>query len=136
MARNDFTAEMVRRLLDYDPETGIFRWKERTPDMFEEGKTPAKDRCKSWNKRFSGKIAGYIDGQGYISISIYRTFYKAHRLAIYYITGLWPIEEVDHINRNRKDNRLTNIRECTKSNNQHNTSCRKDNSSGYKGGSV
>jgi len=93
----------IRSLLDYDPDTGIFRWKV----------TPG-------NRIKKGQIAGGINTQGYVRIETkYRRFY-AHRLAWYITYGYLPIE-IDHINHNKSDNRICNLRECTRSQNRANT---------------
>jgi hypothetical protein len=76
MARPNYSidVEFVREVLDYDPQTGIFRWKER------------KEVPKFWNTKYAGKIAGSLD-DGYINIGINRMIYKAHRLAWFYVYG-------------------------------------------------
>jgi len=93
--------EKLKSLLDYDPATGIFRWK------------------ISGKGRKVSKIAGSINNQGYVMIGTkYRRFY-AHRLAWYITYGYLP-KELDHINRDTSDNRICNLRECTRSQNKAN----------------
>ena len=97
--RNDLTAEFVRSLLDYDPKTGIFRWKVQHGGM---------------NNR---DVAGHLNPKGYIQISINYRLYRAHRLAFLVTTGNWPKGDIDHKNRIKHDNRLENIRPASQSNN-------------------
>ena len=91
------TQERLKELLDYDPATGVFVWK-----------VPKARPVKAGNK------AGYSESDGYISIQIDRKRYKAHRLVWLHVYGRWPKEEIDHINRIRGDNRLENLREVTR----------------------
>jgi hypothetical protein len=105
----------VKRLLNYNPENGIFTWAIK-PSMGVD--------C--------GDIAGTKNSHGYISILIKRKSHKAHRLAWLYMTGRIP-SLVDHVNGVRDDNRWVNLRECTSQQNAINARLRKDNSSGVKG---
>ena len=98
------TAEELRRLLDYDPKTGVFTWKVR----------PSRNRLV-------GAVAGTLQVLGYIGIGIYGKVYTAHRLAWVYMTGELPPNDVDHINGNRSDNRFSNLRLATRSENLQNT---------------
>ena len=95
--------ERVRALLHYDPETGVFTRKVRTS-----------------NRINIGDVAGGKDAKGYICIRVDGKTYKAHRLAWLYMHGAWPTGEIDHINGVRDDNRITNLRNVTKSQNQQN----------------
>jgi hypothetical protein len=112
------TQEKLKELLDYDPETGIFRWKFKPSKQY-----PFK----------IGDIAGTLNSNGYIRIQVLGSRYKAHRLAWLYVYGYFPSNMIDHINRNPNDNRISNLREATSSQNQMNTIKRVTNTSGYKG---
>jgi hypothetical protein len=93
------TQEKLHQLLDYDQETGIFRWK--------------VTRKSQAGKARAGSIAGSIDlSHGYRKIGIDGTPYYSHRLAWLYVYGSWP-SQVDHMNGIRDDNRLSNLRECS-----------------------
>lgn len=114
------TQDLVRDLLDYDPETGIFRWRPRNPDV------------KGWNKRMAGTVAGTISFYGYVMINVERTPRCAHRLAWLMMTGSMPLL-VDHIDGDKANNRWRNLRVANKSLNAANSKVRTDNTSGSKG---
>ena len=117
--RNEITAEYVRSILAYDPNTGIFRWKNRS------------DVSACANQRF-GKVAGFADKDGYTVIQIWTRRYCAHRLAWLVTTGAWPAKDIDHINGDRRDCRLANLREATRQQNLRNMKLRPNNKSGFK----
>lgn len=80
-----------------------------------------------------GDVVGTKTPQGYIIIGVDKRRYMAHRLAWLYVYGAWPSNDIDHINQNKSDNRITNLRVVSRSENMHNVSLHKHNSSGYKG---
>ena len=102
--------------LKYEPETGIFFWR-----VFRSGAIKP------------GVEAGQIIRSGYRSITVNRRGFLEHRLAWLMVHGKWPNGEVDHINRNRLDNRIVNLRVVTRSQNMHNTKRRKTPASGEEG---
>lgn len=98
------TAERVRELLDYEPKTGLLRW-----------------RVRKSSRSPIGSIAGSLSDQGYILIRVDWRACRAHRLAWLYTHGVWPTGDIDHINGVRNDNRLTNLRDVPHRINQQNT---------------
>lgn len=82
--------------------------------------------------KFSGEIKIYDSGD-YTTVCLKGKWYLAHRLAFFLMTGRWPYPETDHINGDKKDNRWENLRECTQSENQHNSKIPINNTSGVKG---
>ncbi len=112
---NDLSSARLRELLNYNPLTGEFRW------------------APSTNKRFRGKPAGSINNHGYHRIQIDKREYVAHRLAWLFVHGEWPIEEIDHVNGDRKDNRLENLRQATRAENQRNSANWRRSSAGLRG---
>jgi hypothetical protein len=111
--RRDVTAERLRELLEYAPETGLFYWR------MARGSNP------------SGRVAGSIGPGGYQTICIDGVKHYAHRLAWLYTYGEHPAGEVDHINGDPKDARIANLRVCSRSQNARNV--RPRSASGFKG---
>ena len=98
-----------------------------------------KDDCLYWKNvvhlnqsKLIGQKAGFIHSTGYRHITFMGKQHKAHRLIWLYVYGYLP-KEIDHINGDRQDNRLENLREVTRSQNQLNKSLAKNNTSGTKG---
>lgn len=127
-------AELLRKLLRYDPETGKLYWLSRTPDMFIGGNADAKARCKAWNTRYAGREAFTSRNNfGYPHGTVLDQSLVAHRVIWVIMTGRWPASMIDHINGKPDDNRFVNLREATGSQNQHNRGLAKNNTSGFKG---
>ncbi len=91
---------------------------------------------KTTNSVNIGDVAGTVNFYGYKQINIDGKIYKNHRLAWLYVYGFMPELHIDHINRNTKDNRISNLRLVTVSQNLQNSKKRTDNTSGYKGVSL
>ena len=109
------TADELRSILHYDPLTGVFT------------------RRESAGGRMAGKVSGGPTTDGYTKIGVNRRYYKAHRLAWLYVYGEWPTYQIDHINRDRADNRICNLRDVTHQQNLCNTNTYSNNTSGHKG---
>lgn len=110
------TYEQVSELLSYDPLTGDLYWK-----------VPCGGRRM-------GVPAGSVDAYGYRAVAVLRTTYKSHRLAWLLSYGTWPEHELDHINGVRDDNRVSNLREASRSMNTQNLHRpRRDNKTGFLG---
>lgn len=101
--------ESLKKLLHYDPETGIF------------------------TRKTTKRVAGCLTPTGYVYVGIFNKQVFAHRLAWLYMYGVLPPDKVDHINRNRSDNRISNLRLCNNSENLQNSKVRTDNTSGFRG---
>ena len=125
---------VLRRLIDYNPETGELKWKERPVWMFSDaGDGGRKATAAAWNTRFSGKAAlAYVGKDPYPRGKLFGNAIKAHRVIWAISFGYWPTL-IDHINGNHADNRLSNLREVTRSENSRNASRRTDNKSGFTG---
>lgn len=100
MANADLTAARLRELLHYDPETGHFTRKVRTAQRHKVG-----DRADLLIK--SGSNAGYY------RVAIDSRRYTAHRLAWFYVYGLWPTNDVDHKDSDPGNNRIDNLRDVS-----------------------
>lgn len=126
MKRDKITAEELRRLLHYDPQTGIFKWKvDRRMGRTGKGHIVAH----------AGAVAGKVDeSTGYLQINIRGRRYLMHRLAVLYMTGEWPAGEVDHRDTDRANNIWENLRDVTKQvNTQNLRTVRSDNKLGLQG---
>lgn len=105
-------------LIEYDPETGLFRWSE----------TLAGDR-----RRRVGWFPGKADTRGYLQVRVNGRLWLAHRLAWLLMTGSPPSKQIDHVNRIKTDNRWSNLRPATHAENQRNRGLQSNNSTGYCG---
>lgn len=101
---------------------------------YEDGKLYYKDKLMANGKPSprNGKLVNTPTGSGYISVVINKAQYKVHRLIFLMSHGYFPTF-VDHIDGNRSNNRIENLREATRSQNNHNAKIRSDNTSGVKG---
>lgn len=123
------TQELVKELLHYDPETGIFTHRVRDRKHFS-----SDGMHRHWNDRFSGENAANIKSEsGYCFISIFNKSYRAHRVAWLYVNGHLPSNQIDHINGVRSDNRISNLRCVTNADNGKNQKRRSTNTSGVTG---
>lgn len=111
------TQSRLKELLSYDPNTGVFIWKEKISNN-DKGKV--------------GDIAGCMS-RGYVRIKIENSKYMAHRLAWLYLYGKWPEKYIDHINKDKTDNRVVNLRDVSHRENMKNQKKRSDNTSGCVG---
>jgi hypothetical protein len=92
------TIELVRQILRYEPDTGNFYWLQPRS-----------------NAIAIGSIAGTRAGHGYWQISINDRLYRAHRLAWFYVHGVWPTNVLDHVNGDKLDNSILNLRDVSHS---------------------
>lgn len=114
MAKPNLSADRLRELLHYDPETGVFT------------------RLATKGGNLAGTPAGF-PVKGYTHIGVSGGTYLAHRLAWLHMTGEWPTHEIDHINRDGQDNRWGNLRPANRAENMQNQGVARDSKTGVKG---
>lgn len=108
--------EDIKQFLSYDPETGVFTW------------------AKNIGTRFrAGDIAGNTQHDGYYRIGFKGRLYYAHKVAWFLVYGFQPGKELDHINGNRSDNRIANLRLASRAENTRNVPVKKTSKTGVKG---
>jgi hypothetical protein len=110
------TQEYLKQILHYNAETGVFSWNKQLTNNIKKG-----------------QIAGSLRKDGRIQIRTEGKIHLAHRLAWLYVYGEFPAHVIDHIDGDPSNNRLSNLRECSQSENLKNTRIHSDNTSGYKG---
>ena len=98
------TQAELKEFFHYDPETGVFTRIKRV-----------SGRCRV------GDIVGSPDELGYLRFRVNGKKYRAHRLAWLYVYGSFPENEIDHINHDRSDNRISNLRQATRAENVWNS---------------
>jgi hypothetical protein len=118
--------EYLIECFGYDPETGVVLWNRRPDSHFKNGED-------GWNGRWAGKVAGSLDSWGYMQIRINGRVYKLHRVIWKLMTGSDPIDQIDHVDQDRTNNRWSNLRAATGAENGRNRSLQSNNSSGYTG---
>lgn len=131
MAKRDLPSpDVLRQLLRYEPETGKLFWRERDVEWFD-GRCGT---CAYWNRRYAGKEAlAQIDTHGYAGGKIFKVRYLAHRIIWMMVYDELPPQIIDHINGDKIDNRVANLRPATNAQNIQNGDIRSSNTSGAKG---
>lgn len=115
------SVEMLRQILDYDPETGALTWRERPVSMFTDNGTGGADgNAARWNGKNAGKPALSTITNGYKHGPIFNQCQYAHRVAWAIYHGAWPEDRLDHINHDRTDNRISNLRVVSAEENSRN----------------
>lgn len=114
--------------LEYDREAGEFIWLPRLPISSVE---------RRFNTLYAGKIAGSVGEKGYKTICLrvdsVPEYYTVHRLVWLFETGVWPIQEIDHIDGDKLNNKFSNLREVSKAVNLRNKPSMANNTSGVTG---
>lgn len=134
MSKEKLTQEYLKECLDYDPESGIFKWKERPVSHFKDGKRfKVQTICNNWNSRYFNEEVGSLYKNKYKLIAINNKKYLTHRLAWLYMEGYFPENMIDYIDMNKSNNKWSNLREVSKICNTQNCRVSKNNTSGVTG---
>jgi len=142
----ELTQKILKELLHYDPNTGVFVWKVRDVKWFAHCKNPGR-ACNVWNARFSKTDAGGVYDACTKAEHLFNTKYiqirvtlsgetirvDAHRLAFLYMRGILPHVHVDHIDHNGLNNSWNNLRDVSNVENSKNQRMRSNNTSGFTG---
>lgn len=111
--------EYLRQRLRYEPDTGKLFWRE------------TELRNAAWNKRYANREAfTSFDRHGYRQSNMGGKVMRAHRVAWALHNGVWPAADIDHINHERADNRMANLRDASRGENRKNASKPRNNTSG------
>lgn len=122
--------DFLREMLDYNPDTGEFHWRERPRSHFASNKI-----WRRWNTVSAGKSAGWLTAYGYIRIRLNAGHgsMTAHRVAWSLMHDGDEPEMIDHIDGDKLNNRINNLRAATRGDNLANSRLRVDNTVGAKG---
>ena len=113
----DITQSQLKELLSYDSDTGRFTWLKPGRGIVVGRRTNEASNCNN----------------GYVAVGLHGKKIYAHRLVWFYVNGEWPLVSIDHINQNKTDNRITNLRMTNKSENGQNRGPQANNKTGIKG---
>lgn len=124
----------ISHVIRADFASGKLYWLPRTPDMFASFGDDASEQCSLWNAEFAGQEALVVrQAKGYLWGRLFGESLLAHRVIWLLATGAWPEDQIDHINGQRDDNRLCNLRAVTSSENSKNQAKYINNKSGVTG---
>lgn len=122
--KEPFTPEVLNEILDYEQSSGLLFWRKREAKWFS-----TEASANAWNAKHAGKrVAESKYGRGYSFVYIMGKKMMAHRVIWAMVRGKWPSGVIDHIDRNPRNNRISNLRDVTQSENLQNQSKRKSES--------
>lgn len=125
--------ELLHKILRYEHATGKLFWRHRPVEMFRDGKFYAERVAAAWNSRFAEKEAFTARVDGYPCGRFSGSTYRAHRVIWAMCKGSDPTLDIDHVNGDRADNRIENLRDVSNHENTRNRKRRLDNTSGVVG---
>lgn len=130
----NFSFAEADALLRYEPATGRLFWRVRGLDRFTDGKQSAQHNMRAWNGRYAGREAfTAVNASGHRVGHLFGYVHQAHRVAWLLYTGVWPTYEIDHIDQNPANNRISNLRDVPHAENLQNQRRRRTNISGTAG---
>jgi hypothetical protein len=125
---NPITAKFLHECFVYDDQSGDLYWKERPLNHFQN-----KGLMDAWNRRWASKQVCSKDSDGYFRVKLLGRRFFVHRIIWKMWHGEWPKEFIDHIDRDKKNNKINNLREADVFLNARNKDKKKTNNTGYKG---
>jgi len=131
---------ILQECMRLDKASGALIWNVRPSAHFKGSQDPAVNArlWRAWNLRYSNRpVCLSADAAGYMAVRLTidgkLRYIKAHRIIFALHAGSWPEKDLDHINGDRSDNRIENLREVTRAENARNSKLRSDNTSGAVG---
>lgn len=126
------TPDVLRQLLRYEPRTGKLFWLERGPEWFSGGCRTPEWRANNWNARHAGEETGHVLPNGYMQICLFSRRISFHRVAWAIFHGCYPPpdKQIDHIDRDKSNNRISNLRAVSLRENIWNRSSTRDDAIG------
>lgn len=121
-------AGLLKDKLTYCPSSGKLRWKKRDRGQFKNNQI-----YKAWNTKYSDKFAGYLENTGYLRVRIQSKTYQYHRVCWALYHGQWPKGQIDHVDGDKQNNRIGNLRDVENSVNSKNKGIDSRNKSGVVG---
>jgi hypothetical protein len=121
------TLEYLRECFIHDAATGALVWKHRPLAHFKN-----QNAMSAWNAHYAGKPVGTMNEDGYMQCTLFRRRMKLHSVCWSLVHGVHPSPMLDHIDGDRANNAITNLRECTVAENSRNMR-QKENATGMKG---
>ena len=127
--------KVLNELLEYNPMTGALVWRKRSEKWFaSKGGVSAQANAERWNKRYANKPAlSSLTNYGYLCGALVGFRVLAHRVVFAMHYGEWPKGQIDHINGDRFDNRICNLRDVSRAENAKNSKKPITNTSGVIG---
>jgi HNH endonuclease len=132
--RSEITPERLHQLLSLTGDHGRLVWKDRTPDLFKMSRREPSIMCSIWNVRYANKEAfTCVGNNGYLQGRVFNMLFLAHRVVWALSYNAWPVQHIDHIDGNKTNNSISNLREVDDLENAKNQKRHIDNKSGVTG---
>lgn len=135
---SSITVDLLRQVLDYDPNLGVLTWKSRPASLFSCKSRSAEWSENAWNAKYANQhaftaIKSFDGGALYHVGAVNSVTLRANRVCWAIENGIWPSGHIDHIDGNTLDDRIENLRDVTNLENHRNAKMAKSNTSGFNG---